>query len=98
MLEMDDLKRLRQIYLTKIVTNGIINKSFDEQERHPALLREPDMMDTPPIQMITERWNENNVLFLGYFGIVSTEVMPYFFTEMKKIIIKYREYLKWIKI
>ena len=25
--------------------------TFDKQERHPALPREPDMMDTPPIQM-----------------------------------------------
>ena len=30
----------------------IIIMKFDEQERHPALpKREPDMMDTPPIQI-----------------------------------------------
>lgn len=40
--------------------------TFDEQERHPALLREPDMMDTPPIQM----------LILVDEGIILTEVMP----------------------
>lgn len=34
-------------------SNGnILLHTFDKQERHPALLREPDMMDTPPIQML----------------------------------------------
>lgn len=31
--------------------NGNIATVFDKQERHPALLREPDMMDTPPIRI-----------------------------------------------
>jgi len=42
----------KQIPLIQVETNATIYLLFDEQERHPALLREPDMMDTPPIQMI----------------------------------------------